>query len=250
MRYYITADIHSYFYPFKAALTEAGFFEDKEPHKLIICGDLFDRGPDALALQDFILDLMDKDQIILIRGNHEDLAMDLVQDWYGEKSKKHHHSNGTIDTICQLTHKNMIDVHVDYKVENLFAETPFVTKIIPAMKNYFETDRYIFVHGWIPFHYDESGYKKINDWRQADEKAWREARWANGMAAAHQGITEKDKTIVCGHWHCSFGHFHYGHAVEEFGDDANFNPYYENGIIAIDACTAYSRKVNCIVVED
>ena len=26
--------------------------------------------------------------------------------------------------------------------------------------------------------------------------------------------------------------------------------YYADGIIAIDACTAFSRKVNCIVIED
>lgn len=36
MRYYITAD------PLKKALEEKGYFSDPEPHKLIICGDLFD----------------------------------------------------------------------------------------------------------------------------------------------------------------------------------------------------------------
>ena len=74
MRYYVTADVHGFFSELKAALNNAGFFEDKEPHKLIICGDLFDRGNEAVQLQKFILDLMERDEVILIRGNHEDLA--------------------------------------------------------------------------------------------------------------------------------------------------------------------------------
>ena len=76
MKYYVTADVHAYFTELQTALREQGFFEDTEPHKLIICGDLYDRGTEALRLQEFILDLIEKDQVILIRGNHEDLALD------------------------------------------------------------------------------------------------------------------------------------------------------------------------------
>ena len=36
----------------------------------------------------------------------------------------------------------------------------------------------------------------------------------------------------------------------EYGEDADFSPYYEKGIIAIDASTANSGKVNCIVIKD
>ena len=44
MKYYVTADVHGYFTELKTALAEQGFFEDTEPHKLVICGDLYDRG--------------------------------------------------------------------------------------------------------------------------------------------------------------------------------------------------------------
>lgn len=40
------------------------------------------------------------------------------------------------------------------------------------------------------------------------------------------------------------------HKGTEFGEDADFSPYYGPGIIAIDACTAFSGKVNCLVMED
>jgi hypothetical protein len=63
------------------------------------------------------------------------------------------------------------------------------------------------------------------------------------------GITEPGKTIVCGHFHCSWGHAKEGRGAE-WGEGAVFDPYRSEGIIALDACTSYSGKVNCIVIED
>jgi hypothetical protein len=93
-------------------------------------------------------------------------------------------------------------------------------------------------------------YTPVTDWRNADEALWSRARWINGMEAAHHGIRVPGKTIVCGHWHCSFGHFAYEKDGSEFGRDANFSPYRAEGILALDACTAHSGKVNCVVIED
>ena len=59
-----------------------------------------------------------------------------------------------------------------------------------------------------------------------------------------------DKTVVCGHRTASYGHFKYERKGSEFGEDADFSPYYADGIIAIDACTAVSGKMNCIVIVD
>lgn len=70
------------------------------------------------------------------------------------------------------------------------------------------------------------------------------------MEAARQGVIEPNKTIVCGHWHASYGHAKIDGTCSEFGEDADFSPYYGKGIIALDACTVHSRKVNCIVLED
>ena len=48
MKYYITADIHGFYTEFHKALDEAGYFNDSEPRKLIILGDIFDRGQEAV----------------------------------------------------------------------------------------------------------------------------------------------------------------------------------------------------------
>ncbi len=257
MRYYVVADPHGFFTEMKTALEEKGFFADTEPHKLIICGDLFDRGDEAVAMQEFVLELMEKDQVILIRGNHEDLLLDFLYDFpWARYISSHHYSNGTVDTVCQLTGttEELLTV-TGHSVGKKMVDGPLCQKIIPAMVDYFETEHHIFVHGWIPcFRYQLSPYKAeynpVPDWRNADKKAWGQARWINGMEAAHSGVVEPDKTIVCGHWHCSFGHANYEGTCAEFDRDADFSPYYADGIIALDACTALTHKVNCIVIED
>ena len=253
MRYYVTADVHGYFSELKAALAEQGFFEDRQPHKLIICGDLYDRGAEAGQLQEFILELLEKDQVILVRGNHEDLALELLHQWHrGSYLHPHHHSNGTVDTLCQLTGIRLQQLYAD--PENAcraFLKNAYIQKLIPSMVDFYETERYIFVHGWIPcFRGSEDAYLPIADWRNAEPLLWNKARWINGMEAAHRGITEAGKIIVCGHWHCSFGHAHYEQDGGEFDNCPNFSPYYGSGIIALDACTARSKKVNCILLED
>ena len=257
MKYYVTTDVHSYFSELQTALDNQGFFNDQHPHKLIICGDLYDRGTESLQLQQFILDLLEKDQVILIRGNHEDLALNLLNNWHrGSYLEPHHHSNGTIDTLCQLTGTSVRELYGNAKnVGRAFLQDPYIQKLIPAMMDYYETDHYIFVHGWIPCipistDNNQMKYGPISNWRNANTAAWDRARWINGMEAAHNGIIEPGKTIVCGHWHCSFGHSRYEHDGSEFDNNSNFAPYYGDGIIALDACTPLSHKVNCITIED
>ncbi len=256
MRYYVMADIHGFYTLMQKALTDAGYYEDSGPKKLLICGDLMDRGKEALKVQQFVLDHMKAGDIILVRGNHEDLAMDLLMDWDEGSYVQHHHlHNGTVDTALQLTHtKNTAAMMADLEgMRDALAETPFIRQIIPSMLNYYETKDYIFVHGWIPcfaiqMSHSSKMYFPREDWQHASRTEWAEARWINGMDACHGGVREK-KTIFCGHYHCSYGHAMYEGVGSELGPDAVFTPYYAKGIVAIDACTAYSGIVNCVVVE-
>lgn len=257
MKYYVTADVHGYFSELKTALTEKGYFECEEPHKLVICGDLYDRGSEASELQDFVLERLLKDEVILIKGNHEDLAEELLHNWAeGSYRQFHHHTNGTIDTFFQLTGTTIDDLYDDAEaVREAFSQDPYIHTILPSMVDYYETEHYIFTHGWIPCGITDHGhyareYTIIDEWRDADKRNWENARWINGMEAAHAGVIEENKTIVCGHWHCSFGHSNYEGVGGEFDSDPNFEPYYDKGIIALDACTGVSKKVNCIVLED
>lgn len=260
MKYYVVSDVHSFYDELKAALTEKGFFEDKSPHKLIICGDMFDRGSQSKEMQEFILDLISKDEIILIRGNHEDLMLDLLENAEFNFGRgidyTHHWSNGTVRTVTDLTGMDVF--HDDYRdIVNKMYETPYIKDIIPKTIDYYETEHYIFVHGWIPSIKHRGWWRDLFDsmenWREANAKMWKEARWFNGMYLFSLGIKEEGKTIVCGHWHASWGHLYLEHDDDEEEineDEITDDPFYADGIIAIDACTARSGRVNCIVLED
>ena len=249
MRYYVTADVHGFYVLLKRRLGEAGFFTDTEPHRLLICGDLFDRGNDAKELQQFILDLMEKDEVILIRGNHEDLFERLVTEDAGI-AYSFHRANGTYSTALQLTDFTP-DLARDFRGDfvNACIKTPYFSTILPAMRNYYETRRFIFTHGWLPCRFQgETPVALLENWRSADAAAWNKARWINGMDAVRSCRAEKD--VFCGHWHTSWGHMKYEHRGSEFGADADFSPYIAPGIRALDACTAYSGLMNIIVTED
>ena len=136
MRYYVISDVHSFYSKTMRALSEKGFFEDKSPHKLIVCGDLFDRGSESVKMQNFICELLKNDDVILVRGNHEDLILDLIRDakqlfGYGIEHT-HHWSNGTVKTVTDLTGTDVFTD--DYRdIINKLCATPYLTKIIPKM---------------------------------------------------------------------------------------------------------------------
>lgn len=262
MKYFVVSDVHGFYTPLIQALNAKGFNPDNPEHMLIVCGDLMDRGDEAIQLQEYIVQLMDRNKVILVRGNHEDLILEMADDFKNGSVASYHITNGTLSTAIQLCGiKSPIDENFAQKL----LDTPFCSKIIGATKNYFETPHYIFVHGWIPCktqsdmpsHYRHGRtYTYDPSWRSANKDDWATARWFNGMELSHKHkIIEPNKTIVCGHWNCSFGWSHYKQDRKEFPTSQkekieSFQPYYDTGIIAIDACTAYSGFVNCIVLED
>lgn len=264
MKYFVISDTHAYYDQTMDALQKAGFFEKEESSKLIILGDLLDRGDKAQKMQEFAVNLLKKDRLIFIRGNHEDLMLCMAEDFEMENigniksGWSYHISNGTFDCALQLTGMSAVAA---LRYPKLFAQklkaTPFCRTLIPAAKNFFETQNYVFVHGWIPVLSDSKDtafnvYKNFyynENWRTADERDFANARWYNGMQF-YKDFFVPSKTVVCGHYHASYGHCNIEQRGSEFGKNADFTPFYDKGIIAVDACTAYSGFVNCIVLED
>ncbi len=262
MKYYVVADPHGFYLYLRQALEEAGFFEDNEPHKLIVCGDVLDRGEESAEIVDFLLELASKDMLILVKGNHEDLfvqcLMDIAKGYVVDIASgcSYHYRNRTWHSILQLTKmKEKTAVDFSGSLVTKARNTRFYRELLPLCRDYYETDNYVFCHGWIPVINNGDKYSPIfeydPDWRNADLTRWREARWYNGMQlACENGIKEPGKTIVCGHWHTSFGHNKYEGKGTYRGDADDLTPFYADGIIALDGCTVRSKRVNCIVIED
>ena len=59
----------------------------------------------------------------------------------------------------------------------------------------------------------------------------------------------EEKTILFSHWHTFDGHEKYEGKRTEFGPDTDFSPYKAPSIVALDACTAFCRQANVIVLE-
>lgn len=105
------------------------------------------------------------------------------------------------------------------------------------------------IHGWIPI--IENCYLYDENWRNARKERWQRARWISPVEMYKYEIYEPNKTIVCGHWHCStLWYKHNPEQYEEFGEKANFEPFITDKMIALDSCTAYSKKVNVIILDD
>jgi predicted phosphodiesterase len=249
MKIFAVSDIHSFFTPLKKALDEKGFEPNNPNHMLVCCGDCFDRGPESKEVLNFLSSLTN---VVLVKGNHEVLMEKIWQRGY---CRQHDLSNGTLRTIEDLcyTEANK-ELHDAIKLSEELLK-PFFAKMV----DYFETKNFVFVHGWIPMKYDitkeyaEYGEPTLFDenWREGD---WEMARWFNGIRKARNGIIVPGKTTVCGHWHCSYGHMMESISTDnwitEFEDDAIWEPYRAEGIIAIDRCTAHTGEVNVIILED
>lgn len=252
MVYFVASDIHGYYSQFKQSLAEAGFDFDNEDHKIILCGDAFDRGSEASKLVDYLVRLYDKGKLIYIRGNHEDLLLDCLHQLKCRVNiSQHHWTNKTLNTIAQLTGIDEYSLACGcYNYEkDIEPKMQKCLDLIAKSINYYQDGDYIFVHGWLPSCeiINKDNYQKLLD--TASIENWEIARWLNGMEEWHNKNTIQDKTIVCGHWHCSYGNsrFH-GEGEEDFSEDANFNPFIDNGIIALDSCVAYSNKINVVKI--
>lgn len=256
-KYFVVSDVHSFYDQMVEALNNAGFDYNNPDHILISCGDLLDRGPSPIQCLDFVNGLPD-DRKILITGNHEDLlrlCIDL------SKLEEHDYHNGTAMTMYQLaTQSQSKDGKINTgEMFDLAKKNKKIKEYFDKLVDYAEIEDYIFVHGWIPCYAStfkgRHTYSFDPEWRSGN---WIIARWTNGMEAWHSGVVVRGKTIVCGHWHCSFGNSKYHNDGMEFPNRystnpehrrANFNPFIDNGIVALDACTVYSKKINVFTFE-
>lgn len=236
-KFFVMSDIHGYYDKMVEALDNAGFDKDNPDHWVVTCGDHFDRGSQALLVMKYLESLPRK---VLVRGNHEQLLEELCERGFPYSYDK---SNGTFGTVCQLS-----QVYTNGEIDYDYVLTR-VKPFFKQMVNYFETKNHIFVHSWIPVEVQNGMFYKFKeDWREAHYRYWEKARWGNPYDMAAKGLLP-DKTVVFGHWHCSAG-WAKAEGRSEFGEDAKFEPYYGDGFISIDACTAYSGKVNVVVIED
>lgn len=249
-QYFITSDVHGFFDELMVALNSKGFDVNNSDHKLIILGDLFDRGPDNRKVYEFAKSLGDR--FIYVRGNHEDLLGECVREIVsGREVSEHHWHNRTVDTIAEFTQMNTNVFRGFVRWESVNQTTweimkPILDWIDEKSVDCYELDDNVFVHGWIP-----STFRK--NWTKEN---WQRARWYNGMKMWNNGYCLEDKIIWCGHWCCSYGWSKIRQKYKEFPQknrkewEKSFQPFVDDGIIALDSCVSYSGFLNCVVYDE
>lgn len=285
MKYFVVSDVHSFYFEMISSLMKAGYSKNDVSHMLIINGDLFDRGPDAIKMYEFIREIP-KERRILIKGNHEQLILEAVKK---ERPDKHDINNGTIDTLLQLSETSRTKIDMFYEEYFLFAIEEDLGKISAANRlwrkivnhervkevvkwlesdewiEYYELDNLIITHAFIPLtvkDYDKNSetltyndvYEYNSNWRETSKEVWKDARWGNPWVMYQAGLFSEEekrgKTLVVGHWKTDDFYKHLN------GDHSNrADIYFSKGIIGLDGGVRkyqerYIYFCNVLVIED
>lgn len=232
---FVVSDIHGHYTLLKEALNKSGFDNYNPEHLLICCGDYFDRGKENLEVLKFFERLNHK---VLLRGNHEDLLLKLLQTG---KVLPHNYINGTMITLENFLGKysiNPIDDTIDFSGKTRIVDR--VCEFINETMNYFETENYVFVHGWLP-----ENIKTSQELSTVTDSLWEKARWTKWTEKYDCLKPLEDKTLICGHVPTF-----YATKFDKNRDKNDFGIFHGNGIIAIDAGTFDTKQVNVLVLED
>ena len=246
--WFACSDIHSFYDEWMSALTNSGFDIDNPDHKIIVCGDLFDRGPDTIKCYEFADTMLKQSRMVYVRGNHEDLLQELLHDIkIGKDIMYHHKANHTLDTLCAFMNKSSFEIECGVYTQREFDSTyNKINEFIDTRcVEYFELGDFVFVHSWLPTIGENKNKKLDPNWR-SDYANWYRARWGCPFDQWKEGILPDDKTIVVGHWHTSYAHAKLHNVGSERGKDAEFGVFIDDGIIGLDACTAHTHMVNII----
>ena len=266
--YFVMSDLHSFYYETIEALNKVGFDLNNPDHIFVLCGDLFDRGDGTLELLDFIRNKIPKERRILIRGNHEYLLLELVNK---HKPEDHDFSNGTVKTCYAFKHINFKGTSKYSVNQESWAKVLRSNNLKSVIKwihsdewvNYFELGRFIFVHSFIPlstnsilpaYYLNSSNFTYIENWRtNSNCLQWEDATWGCPWRLFKSGLfnkeIEKGKCLVVGHWHTPDFHYHLS-KTPTLEDVGNYEMYYSDNLIALDACTTLTRFCNVLVIEE
>ncbi|MFS0781942.1 metallophosphoesterase family protein [Bacillus sp. 1P06AnD] len=158
---------------------------DKEM-KLVIIGDCIDRGEDSSKVVVELMKLKQHygDQIILIKGNHEDMLMKFLDDPTEENGQRYFRNGGDL-TIKQFTGLDDLS-GMDYpQIAELMSRAIGKTNYLKELKLYYEYGNILFIHAGID--------PALSDWRDTDphKMVWIRGNW--------EQPNKTGKVIVFGH---------------------------------------------------
>jgi predicted phosphodiesterase len=274
-KYFVVSDIHIFASELKYSLRQAGFNKKNKDHILIVCGDVFDRGDETVEVYKYLKSIPKK-RCILIKGNHESLYKELLTKSFPDR---YDFSNGTVRAFCNIASIDEEKLSKYYWIEQGFANgfdydqieerlystwnqiknivaNHEITKWLDSKqwRNYFELDKYIFVHSFIPTQVKDEWkemhpyklrsfcYEYKSDWREASDDEWELATWVDPIDNFEYDLfkpeADNGKVLIVGHWHTS----DFYKRLENIVTDTQ-EIYYSKNLIAIDGGVKYDPLI-------
>ncbi|MEM7473648.1 MAG: metallophosphoesterase family protein, partial [Planctomycetota bacterium] len=122
-------DIHGCAHPLNVLLD---LIQPSAEDLIVTLGDYVDRGPDSKGVVDRLIELGNHCKFVALKGNHEEMMLDVVQD------RKPH------ERWLQFGGVSTLDSYGFMGDLNIFSEAHIA--FYAAMVDFFETDNHFFVH--------------------------------------------------------------------------------------------------------
>lgn len=179
MRTFVLTDIHGNNTLFRKALKEVRL---KKSDKLILLGDIIDRGEDSKAVLDTILLLKEHGfSIDILMGNHEELFLNALED---SNSFNHWMLNGGDKTLASFLTSQPEKIPKKY------------ITLIKSFRYYLELGNFIFVHAAINMCInDPFEDKKTMLWEREPQKLFN-AQWLGQRQVIHGHQPQSNEGIM------------------------------------------------------
>lgn len=255
MKYFIFADPHGNYEALLSALNERGYDKANPDHQLIGLGDYFGRAmqskTDCVNIWKYLKSEEHANKPICLRGNHESILINAI---HRRTLTETDIFNGEHNTFASFADVYPNQMKYDCQRQFEVCKRMFNCGFMNWLENlpwYYETDNYVFVHGFVPVdsYFNGVSLKQLtdDDW---DELSWSKTpmciRTMDDMGININRVA--GKTIVFGHWRAKELNEKFLYKWEPEDGDIYFDE--DRKLIGLDCITVLSHKVGCIVLED
>ena len=251
MTYFVFADPHGNYGALITAITEMGYDAANPQHQLIGCGDYFGRAArsnsDCVNIWKYFTSPHHANKPICLRGNHENILIDAIERRQLTEVDIYNGEHNTFASFLgRYPNQVKYDCYLQFDAAKAMIDVGFYDWL-KALPWYYETEHYIFTHGFVPLTYFARGVELSN----FDDWSWAQASWAktpDEIVRFDLMRIESHKTIVFGHWRAKELDEKFAGKWEE--EDGNIYVDKERKLIGLDVTTALSHKVGSIVIDD
>lgn len=251
------SDAHGDYEALIFAVKKYGYQLENINHTLISLGDNFgraDRGAGSKGIYEYLTSSKHRNEPICITGNHELILRSIL---FKRDLSISDVFNGENKSIYSFLGKNLEnDAVTPYDIDVL-SRSPLMDWLL-SLPYYFETRHFIFLHGFLPFDYNNLNII-TDEVVNVSEETWQSASWCNiplmirkFEQQCHTGLYAPDGKIK----NAAFGHWHSKQLRDCFGQDEDsidVDSIWENeqlGLCCLDCCTVYSERIEMLVVDD